>query len=125
MKKLQKRIKIKKNMFKKYHELLNNIKGIEFVETDLRKITPWMMDIILESKKKKNELISFLEKSNIETRIFYPGIHNLKPYKQPNSKFVNSSLISDRGLWLPSSVTLNNDQIELICNKIKKFFNQN
>ena len=52
MKKLQKRIKIKKNMFKKYHELLNNIKGIEFVETDLRKITPWMMDIILESKKK-------------------------------------------------------------------------
>ena len=59
-------------MIKKYRELLNNVKGIEFVDTDLRKITPWMMDIILESKKKKNELISFLEKSNIETRIFYP-----------------------------------------------------
>jgi len=125
MNKLEKRIKIKKNMFKKYRELLNNVKGIEFVDTDLRKITPWMMDIILESKKKKNELISFLEKCNIETRIFYPAIHNLKPYKQPNSKFINSSLISDRGLWLPSSVTLSNDQIELICNKIKKFFNQN
>tara|TARA_A100001037_G_scaffold29487_1_gene23359 strand:+ start:621 stop:1694 length:1074 start_codon:yes stop_codon:yes gene_type:complete len=120
MKKLPKRIQIKKNMFKRYRELLENVKGIEFVETDLKKITPWMIDIIMNSKKEKNKLIDYLRGSNIQTRIFYPPIHKLKPYKTQNSKFVNSSSISDKGLWLPSSVTLQNKEIDMICEKIKK-----
>ncbi len=122
MKKLQKRIEIKKNMFKIYHECLEKIHEITFIETDLNKITPWMSDIIIQNKTKKNKLINFLDKKNIETRIFYPPIHKLKPYFTNNKKFPVSSEISDKGLWLPSSTTLTNKEINFICKEIKNFF---
>jgi len=123
MKKLPKRIIKKKKIFKKYHDLLCNVKGISFVKTDLNKITPWMIDIILDSKNKKNKLIDYLEKNYVETRIFYPPIHRLKPYKDLDKNYRNSSDISDKGLWLPSSVTLENKEIDFICRKIKDFVN--
>jgi len=123
MKKLPKRIIKKKKMFKKYCDLLCDIKGISFVKTDLNKITPWMIDFILDSKNKKNKLINHLEKNRIETRIFYPPIHRLKPYKDLDKNYRNSSDISDKGLWLPSSVTLENKEIDFICRKIKDFVN--
>ena len=125
MKKLPKRIIKKKEMFKKYHDLLCNVKGISFVKTDLNKITPWMIDFILDSKNKKNRLINHLKKNRIETRIFYPSIHKLNPYKASDKNYPNSSYISDNGLWLPSSVTLKDNEIDLVCKKIKNFINQN
>jgi perosamine synthetase len=123
MKKLEKRIKIKKNMFKTYYDLLHDLEEIDFVETDLNKITPWMIDILLKNKKNRLQLINYLEKQNIETRIFYPPIHRLKPYIQSDKKFPITSNISDRGLWLPSSVTLDDKKINLISKHIKNFFN--
>ena len=103
--------------------MLGSVKGISFVKTDLNKITPWMIDFILDSKNKKNKLINYLEKNRIETRIFYPPIHRLKPYKDLDKNYRNSSDISDKGLWLPSSVTLANKEIDFICRKIKDFVN--
>ena len=123
MKKLEKRMKIKKNMFKMYYDLLSKNNHIEFVETDLKKITPWMVDIIVKNKKNRIKLINYLEKRNIETRIFYPPIHRLKPYIQSDQKFKITSAISDSGLWLPSSVTLGEKQINFISNHITNFFN--
>ena len=122
MRKLRSRIKIKKNMFQRYRKLLSNIPTIEFVQTDLKSVTPWMMDIILKSQKDRNDLINFLEVNNIETRIFYPPIHKLQPYSKNHSKFFNTTEISERGLWLPSSVTLKNKEIDLICKYIRLFF---
>jgi len=122
MKKLRSRIKIKKNMFQRYRKLLNNIPSIEFLNTDLKITTPWMIDIILKNKKDRDDLIKFLGEKNIETRIFYPPIHKLEPYLKNDSRFLNTVNISERGLWLPSSVTLKNKQIDLICKYIKLFF---
>jgi len=123
MKKLEKRMKVKKNMFRIYQELLGKIDEIEFIETDLKKITPWMVDVILKNKKNRLNLINYLEKKNIESRIFYPPIHRLKPYFQSDKKFKITSNISDSGLWLPSSVTLDEKQINYVSKQIKDFFN--
>ena len=81
-----------------------------------------MIDFILDSKNKKNKLINHLEKNRIETRIFYPPIHRLLPYRDKDVKFKTTSKISDRGIWLPSSVTLKENDIEYVCKKIKNFF---
>ena len=92
-------------------------------KTDLNKITPWMIDFIMDSKNKKNKLINCLEKNSIETRIFYPPIHRLKPYKDLDKNYSNSSDLSDKGLWLPSSVTLSDDDVHYVAKEIKRFFN--
>ena len=122
MKKLQSRIVLKRKMFRKYQELLSNINEIEFIKTDLTKVTPWMMDILLKTKNKREQLINYLKKKKIETRIFYPPIHRLPPYKKSDKNFKIASNISDRGLWLPSSVTLTDKDLEAICSEIKQFF---
>jgi perosamine synthetase len=122
MKKLKKRIRKKRQIFKGYYDSLSEINQINFVHTDLKKITPWMIEILLQSKTVRDKLIKYLEKRNIGTRILYPPIHRLEPYKQSDLKFKITSDVSDRGLWLPSSVTLTNNDVQIICNMIKKFF---
>jgi len=46
----------------------------------------------------------------------------LSPYQNKDVKFKITSEISDKGLWLPSSVNLKENQINFICNHIKNFF---
>jgi len=122
MQKLKKRITIKRKMFKRYYNSLSNLNDIEFLETDLKKITPWMIDILLKSEKQRDELINYLLKNGIETRIFYPPIHKLTPYKKSSNEFKVTNDVSKRGLWLPSSSTLKDKEIDFICKKIHLFF---
>jgi perosamine synthetase len=122
MKKLKQRVNKKKKLYKIYKEMLSNISDIEFIDTNLKNITIWSADIILNSENKKTKLMNFLAKKNIETRIFFPAIHGLSPYKQSDRKFPISSDISKRGLWLPSSTTLTEDELFLVCNNINNFF---
>ena len=125
MKKLRKRMIIKKKMFRLYEELLSKLSSINFIKTDLDRITPWMVDILVDSKRKRNNIIKHLEKNHIETRILYPPIHRLSPYKDKDAKFKITSEISDRGIWLPSSVTLKEKDIEYVCRKIISFSKRN
>lgn len=122
MRKLQKRMKIKKKIFSLYVEMLKNIDSIEFINTDLSRITPWMMDVLIKNKATKLKLINFLNKQQIETRIFYPPIHSLPPYNVSSKNFPVTENISERGLWLPSSVTLKEKDVIRISRLIKKFF---
>ena len=77
-----------------------------------------MVDILVDSKRKRDCIINHLEKNRVETRIFYPPIHRLPPYRDKDVKFKTTSEISDKGIWLPSSVTLNEEDIEYVCKKI-------
>jgi len=122
MRKLKTQIKKKKKIFKKYRDSLTKIKKIKFVNTNLNKETVWSADIILRSNLERNKLINHLEKRKIETRMFFPAIHTLLPYKESNSKFKVSTEISGRGLYLPSSVTLTEKHLDFISNKIIEFF---
>jgi dTDP-4-amino-4,6-dideoxygalactose transaminase len=81
-----------------------------------------MIDIFLKSAAKRTQLIKYLEKKQIGTRIYYPPIHRLKPYRKTDREYKQASSFSDRGLWLPSSVTLTDEQIGIVCNEIKRFF---
>lgn len=122
MRKLKERIKKKKMIFLRYVEMLSDIKNIEFVDTNLKDETIWSADILLKSSTQRTKLINFLRKKNIESRIFFPSIHRLRPYKQPDSRFMVSSNISERGLFLPSSTTLTQKQLNFIGKEINRFF---
>ena len=111
----------KKKMFKMYEELLSKLSSVNFIKTDLDRTTPWMVDVIVDSKRKRDGVIKHLEKNYVETRIFYPPIHRLDPYKDKDAKFKITSEIADRGIWLPSSVTLKENDIEYVCRKIISF----
>ncbi|MBU3957261.1 DegT/DnrJ/EryC1/StrS family aminotransferase [Patescibacteria group bacterium] len=118
MKKLEKRIKWKRKMYRIYQEELRDVEEIKMLPTDLTQTTPWFVDIFVDNPKMLKE---YLNSKQIGTREFYPAIHSLKPYRGRGG-FPVSTWASKHGLWLPSSLFLTKRDIKRVCKEIKNFF---
>lgn len=117
---INERIERKKMIYKLYYDELKDITEIEFIPTDLELTTPWFVDIYTDNCM---ELYKFLYDNEIGTRLVYPPIHSQKCYLEYNNlSFPVTEHYSRRGLWLPSSLTLTEEEVIYICNKIKKFY---
>ena len=109
------RIKKKKAIFVRYKNNLKDNSKIKFFEINKNE-TPWSVDIYL---KDVHKLKKILKKNKILTRYVYPPLNSQKIYKQ----FTNlpiSNYFCKRGLWLPSSLDLKNNEIDKICKLINK-----
>jgi perosamine synthetase len=118
MKKLPERVKRKKQMGKLYDSLLQGIRGVELISTDFEQTAPWFIDILCE---RREELQVFLKEQNIGTREFYPPLHSEPAYGYSGTYPVTEET-SRKGLWLPSSVLVTDEQIKYICGKIREFY---
>lgn len=118
MKKLPDRILRKREIGLLYHNLLSNIKEVELIETDYFQTSPWFFDILVEQR---TELMTFLQNKGIGTREFYPPLHSEPAYGY-NLTFPVTEEITKKGLWLPSSITLSNEEVEYIVNCIGEFY---
>ena len=118
IKKMNERTKRKKEIYKLYKKNLSEIKEVNLIETDLKEVSPWFIDVLVPDPIK---LRDFLKENGVGSRVFYPPISDQKIYKDKKEKFPNTKEIAYHGLWLPSTVSLTNEQIEFICDKIIKF----
>lgn len=119
MKKLPDRIKRKKDMGMLYNKYLEGVNGIEMIKTNFQYTTPWFFDILCENRR---NLKVYLNEQGIGSREFYPALHAEPAYNYKNLSFPVTEEIAAKGLWLPSSVNISDDQIEYICNKIMEFY---
>ena len=118
LKNIKHRIKKKRQIFNLYYKDLKKIKEIKMFEFKKNE-TPWFIDIYLKNPKK---LQKYLKNFNITTRLVYPSLNSLKIFKM-RGKCENSKYYCNRGLWLPSSINLKEQDIKFIVNKIKIFVN--
>lgn len=120
-KKLSWRMKRKKEMYARFKEGLAAVPQVEFIETDLSITTPWFMDIFVDDPQ---ALAAFLKKEGVDTRFFYPPVHTQEVYKKDyaGKSFPVSERYAARGLWLPSSSQLTNEEIDYIIEAIKKYY---
>lgn len=125
MKKLDWRVSRKKEIYKLYHDLLRDIEQIRLIDTNLEDCAPWFIDILISEDGVRDNLAGFLNDKGIGTRPFYPAIHTQPPYSYVNGDFINSVSISQRGLWLPSSSFLTNNDVERVCTEIRNYFKKN
>ncbi len=119
MKKLPARVERKKQMGKLYDELLHDIPGVELIKNNYTDTPPWFFDILCE---KREELQAYLKECNIGSRPFYPPLHAEPAYGYTNLHFPVTEEIAYKGLWLPSSIFLTDEQIRYICNKVRDFY---
>ena len=113
--KINKFIKIKKEIFQTYKNSIENYNFIDFFEYE----TPWFVDLVCESEKERDSLKALLEKANILTRESYPALSKqnfLQSVEKTNLKF--SENISKNIIWLPSSTNLTKDDLEEIVIKV-------
>ena len=119
MKKLPGRVERKKEMGKLYDELLQDIPGVELIKTNYEDTSPWFFDILCE---KREELQAFLKENGIGSRPFYPPLHAEPAYGYTDLHFPVTEEIAAKGLWLPSSIFLTDDQIRYVCEKVREFY---
>ena len=119
MKKLEKRVERKKEIWSKYRNEFQDISEINLFSHNLKYTAPWFIDATVE---RREDLMRFLKLNNIGTRVMYPPINKQKAYSQ-NKTFPVSDLIGTNGLWFPSSVQLSNTQIKYIGEKVREFYN--
>lgn len=119
MKKLNWRVKRKKEMHFLYKNLLENVKEVEFIDTNLKDTPPWFIEIIVPNPK---SLQRYLKEKKIGSRFFYPAIHTQVAYKNVKGNYPKATYFSKHGLWLPSSSFLKDFDIKRICEEIKRFY---
>jgi len=123
--KIEKFIEKKRKIAKLYAEELSSIEGITLhPEMPWAKCVYWLYSILINEEKtgiNRDKLAEKLQNYGIETRnLFYP-LHEMPPYqKYANLPYPASSAISRRGLSLPSSVKLSEEDINYIAQKIKE-----
>ena len=121
MKKLPWRIERKKEIWRRYAIGLSGIKQIESLPTNLADTAPWFIDIFVDDP---NALQTYLKEKGIGTRRIYPAIHTQKIYADTyrEKNFQVSEHYASRGLWLPSSSKLSDDEIDYIVNAIRMYY---
>jgi perosamine synthetase len=117
MRKMPERVMHKKEICKKYDARLKDMAGVEIFRNNYEDTVPCFYELLCE---RRDELISYLKTKNIGARKFYPPLHSEPAYKVDKS-FPVTEEISAKGLWLPSSVLLDEEKVDYICNCIAEF----
>lgn len=108
-----------------YNECLKNVKGISIpIQKSWAKNCFWLYSVIVESEYgiSRDELIVKLAENGIESRPFFMPIHNMPPYKECKcGDMTVTNELFEKGINLPSSVSLTKVDIDKICNIIEKY----
>ncbi|MBW9155770.1 LegC family aminotransferase [Clostridium tagluense] len=118
-------LKVKKENAVYYNEFLGEAHGITLpIEKGNVENCFWLYSILVEEEYgiTRDELIQKLSEEKIEARPFFMPIHGMPPYSDcTHGDLSVTKELYARGINLPSSVGLKKEDIEAVCNIIKKY----
>lgn len=113
----------KRAIFERYFAALYGVPEVMMLSTNLDECLPWFVDVILPSRTIRDSLADALKKQGIGTRPFYSPLSVQAPFAHAACwSCPVAEDLAPRGLWLPSSLTLEDDQIDRVCAAIREFF---
>jgi perosamine synthetase len=110
---IESRIEKKKKIYARYYSKVENIMRPHSG-------TPWFVDVYVDNR---DAFVSYLKEKGIGTRNMYPLVPTQKPfasYKTYGTR-AQDEAYSKRGVWLPSSLSLTEEQIDYVIEAIKAF----
>lgn len=108
-----------------YNKYLKDVEGITGpVEKEGSKNVYWMYAVVVEDSfgMSRDQLKEKLYKEEVDSRFFFTPLHAqpcFKNYKFDPKDYPVGIELAKKGLYLPSSINLTEDQIKFICDKIK------
>jgi perosamine synthetase len=115
-----------------YTEMLKDIKVINLpIEKPWAKNVYWMYGVVLDERTgyDAKEFEAKLKEKNIETRPFFLGMHEQPVFHGMNlfnnERYPIAERIAIQGLYLPSGLTLTENQIEYVSNSVKEILYNN
>ena len=117
---IKENIKTKVKIYKSYKTKVSN--EYFYINDFKENETPWFFDVVCSNSQVRQKLYDYLLKNNIETRFSYPALSKQKFLKDlDNGNLEFSEKIHNRILWLPSSLNLNNTDLNKIIEKLNSF----
>ena len=110
---LDTRLSKKQAMYSRYYQSLSDIMLPH-------PSVPWACDIYVDER---DRMMEYLKSKDIGTRKMYPILTTQKPFAGYEIHGDSRSDISrsERGLWLPSSIDITNEEIDYVIDAIKSF----
>ena len=115
--------------YQAYRKYLEGVKGVQILNYDAREQTNYQYIILeIESEKTtltRDQLIEILQDHNVRARrYFYPGCHQVNPYKtlypEQLNRLPKTDSLCQRVLCLPTGQATSLDDINKICQIIKQ-----
>lgn len=115
---LDERIKKVKEIYNRYLEMLPKMSFLKLipVNTDAGEI-PLYVEVLCP---KRNQLMQFLLKNNIQTRPFYPDLNSAR-YIGDNGHYPNSKTFGNQGIFLPCGPAQTIENINNVISILSKF----
>ena len=119
LKKFEQFAKTRRNNIERY---INNLQSCKEIVLPDDTIKPNWLAIALQTDNRYN-LINFLEKNNIQTRVTFAGNVTRHPaYRQYLQPFSNADTIMQNGFLLGAHHGMTIEDVDYVCNKIKEYF---
>ena len=120
--KLDDHIKIVRQIYNLY---CDGLKGLDTIKLINRKLDRGQIPIYVEVLvDRREDLIYYLNKNNIQSRPFYPNLDSA-PHLKSDGFFPNSEKFSKNGLFLPSGPGQSIKNINTVIDYLHKFEKQN
>lgn len=127
---LDKKIKMKQEIFNRYLEGFKDVKEIEMLKEDEKRVsTHWLSVMRLNNSKiTPNDILEALEKENIESRPIWKPMHmqpifKKYPFFNHNAKGISiSEELFKNGICLPSDTNMTRKEQERVIEIIRKLF---
>ena len=81
--------------------------------------SPQWVDALAE---RRDGLVEHLARFDIHCRPFWFPIHTQQPYRRPDEGFPNAMRVVPRALWLPSALSLSDEDVRTVCRRIREFY---
>ena len=119
LKRFEKFSKTRRENFERY---LKNLQGVGDLVLPDDSLKPNWLAIPLQTEN-RFELITFLEKNNIQTRVTFAGNVTRHPiYREYLEDFKNSDTIMKNGFLLGAHHGMDISDVDYVCSKIKEFY---
>jgi perosamine synthetase len=81
--------------------------------------TPQWVDVLADDR---DRLVAYLERHDIQCRPFWFPIHTQAPYRSADDRFPVATRVIPRALWLPSALSMTDDDVQTVCDRIRDFY---
>lgn len=124
LKVLKKRVQKKRYIYNYYKENLNDLKGVSFMpENEFSNPNYWLSVILLNDKVRPLDIITTLEKENIESRPVWKPMHIQPVFEKYDYVGENvAEELFENGVCLPSDTKMTDSDLERVCRLIKNLW---
>lgn len=117
---LEPRVARLRQIYRLYRDGLRGVAAVTLPGFDVDNgEAPQWVDAVVE---RRDALVEHLLALNIHCRPFWFPLHTQMPYRRPDNQFPNSSRLMPKSLWLPTALTMTDEDVATVCRTIAAFY---